>query len=151
MLSLLQAKSLDGANPWCPAEPNLPWMLVSFPRDSTHCTTQLQKQLSTGGWWCWCHFSSCSENHCGRLFKWDQLGGFLEFFDLQVKIMRLFKNKQRCCSTEAGCCCEFGCTVCLSLRACVCFFMSSFQVIFDIAMMAAIVIWMVTVSWWVFR
>ena len=113
-LSLLQAKSLDGANPWCPAEPNLPWMLVSFPRDSTHCTTQLQKQLSTGGWWCWCHFSSCSENHCGRLFKWDQLGGFLEFFDLQVKIMRLFKNKQRCCSNEAGCCCEFGCTVCLS-------------------------------------
>ena len=122
-LSLLQAKSLDGANPWCPAEPNLPWMLVSkrlFPRNCTHCThctnctTQLQKQLSTGGWWCWCHFSPCSENHCGRLFKGDQLGGFLEFFYLQVKIMRLFKNKQRCCSTEAGCCCEFGCTVCLS-------------------------------------
>ena len=38
----------------------------------------------------------------------------------------------------------------VSLSVCV-FFMSSFQVIFDIAMMAAIVIWMVTVSWWVFR
>ena len=38
----------------------------------------------------------------------------------------------------------------VSLSVCV-FFMSSFQVMFDIAMMAAIVIWMVTVSWWVFR
>ena len=116
-LALLQAKSLDGANPWCPAEPNLPWMLVSkrhFPKNSTYCTTQLQKQLSTGGRWCWCHFSPCSENHCGGLFKGNQSGEFLEFFDVQVKIMRLFKNKQRCCSTEAGCCCEFGCTVCLS-------------------------------------
>ena len=121
-LALLQAKSLDGANPWCPAEPNLPWMLVSkrlFPRNCTHCahctncTTQLQKQLSTGGWWCWCHFSPCSENYCGGLFKGNQLEEFLEFFDVQVKIMRLFKNKQRCCSNEAGCCCEFGCTVCL--------------------------------------
>ena len=37
--------------------------------------------------------------------------------------------------------------VSLSVR----FFVSSFQVMFDIAMMAAIVIWMVTVSWWVFR
>ena len=72
------------------------------------------KKLSTGGWWCWCHFSPCSENHCGGLFKGNQSGEFLEFFDLQVKIMRLFKNKQRCCSNEAGCCCEFGCTVCLS-------------------------------------
>lgn len=95
VVGAVRAKSLDGANPWCPAEPNLPWMLV------------------VGG--------------AGVTF-------LLALRITVVKIMRLFKNKQRCCSNEAGCCCEFGCTV-----------------IFDIAMMAAIVIWMVTVSWWVFR
>ena len=26
--AFLQARSPDGGNPWCPAEPNLPWMLV---------------------------------------------------------------------------------------------------------------------------
>ena len=102
------------------------WWAKDIFRRTVHILLQeLQKQLSTGGWWCWCHFSPCSENHCGRLFKGDQLGWFLEFFDLQVKIMRLFKNKQRCCSNEAGCCCEFGCTVCLS--SCVSVFYEKFS------------------------
>jgi len=95
VVGAIRAKSPDGANPWCPAEPNLPWMLV------------------VGG--------------AGVTF-------LLLVRVALVKIMRWFKNKQRCCSNETGCCCELGCTV-----------MS------DVVMMAAIIIWMITVSWWVFR
>ena len=38
--------------------------------------------------------------------------------------MRLFKNKQQCCSNETGCCCEFGCTVSFSVS--LLFFVASF-------------------------
>jgi len=95
VVGAIRAKSPDSENPWCPAEPNLPWMLV------------------VGG--------------AGVTF-------LLAVRVTVVKLMRLFKNKQQCCSNETGCCCEFGCTV-----------MS------DVVMMAAIIIWMITVSWWVFR
>ena len=41
---------------------------------------------------------------------------------------------QTCCDDVAGCFCEFGCNV-----------------MYDIMLMVAIVMWMVPVTWWVFR
>eukprot|EP00092_Neocalanus_flemingeri_P064517 GFUD01078307.1.p1 GENE.GFUD01078307.1~~GFUD01078307.1.p1 ORF type:complete len:254 (+),score=57.10 GFUD01078307.1:437-1198(+) len=48
--------------------------------------------------------------------------------------LRFIKNNQTCCYDVAGCFCEFSCNL-----------------IYDIVVMVLIVMWMITVSWWVFR
>jgi len=50
------------------------------------------------------------------------------------KILESVKNKKICCYDAAGCLCEFGCNL-----------------IYDIFMMVFIMMWMITVTWWVFR
>ena len=51
-----------------------------------------------------------------------------------IKTLRCIKNSQTCCYDAAGCLCEFGCNL-----------------IYDILAMVFIVMWMITVTWWVFR
>eukprot|EP00092_Neocalanus_flemingeri_P016274 GFUD01017619.1.p1 GENE.GFUD01017619.1~~GFUD01017619.1.p1 ORF type:complete len:254 (+),score=57.18 GFUD01017619.1:296-1057(+) len=95
VVGALKASPPGEDNPNCPAEPNMPWFLV------------------TGG------------------------GGiaFLLLVRIVVnKVMRCVKNNQQCCDDVAGCFCEFGCNL-----------------IYDIMVMVMIVMWMITVTWWVFR
>jgi len=82
-------------NPNCPAEPNLPWFLV------------------TGG--------------VGITF-------LLLVRILLNKCTRFVKNTQTFCFDLAGCCCEFSCNI-----------------IYDLLVMVMVVMWMITVTWWVFR
>ena len=82
-------------NPDCPAEPNMPWMLI------------------VGG---------------------AGIGLLLLIRIGIVKCLRCIKNNQTCCDDVAGCFCEFGCNV-----------------MYDIMLMVAIVMWMAPVTWWVFR
>ena len=82
-------------NPDCPAEPNMPWMLI------------------VGG---------------------AGVGLLLLLRIGIVKCLRCIKNNQTCCDDVAGCFCEFGCNV-----------------MYDIMLMVAIVMWMAPVTWWVFR
>jgi len=82
-------------NPNCPAEPNMPWFLV------------------TGG---------------------TGIGFLLLVRICLVKSLRCLKNNQNCCDDVAGCFCEFGCNL-----------------VYDIMVMTVIVMWMITVTWWVFR
>ena len=67
------------------------------------------------------------------------LGGVGISFLLLVRIalnkfMRFIKNNKFCWFDSAGCCCEFGCNL-----------------IYDIMVMVMIGMWMITVTWWVFR
>jgi len=94
-LGALNAAAPGEENPNCPAEPNLPWFLVT--------------------------------------------GGVGITFLLLVRIAlnkftRFVKNTQRCCYDVAGCCCEFSCNI-----------------IYDLLVMVMVVMWMITVTWWVFR
>jgi len=82
-------------NPNCPAEPNMPWMLI------------------LGG---------------------TGIGILLLLRILLVKCFRCIKNNQTCCDDVAGCFCEFGCNL-----------------MYDVMLMVSIVMWMVPVTWWVFR
>ena len=47
---------------------------------------------------------------------------------------RIFSPLQTCCDNVAGCFCEFGCNL-----------------MYDVMLMVSIVMWMVPVTWWVFR
>jgi len=91
----LKAVAPGDPNPDCPAEPNMPWMLI------------------LGG---------------------TGIGLLLLLRIAIVKCLRCIKNNQTCCDDVAGCFCEFGCNV-----------------MYDIMLMVAIVMWMVPVTWWVFR
>jgi len=91
----LKAVAPGDPNPDCPAEPNIPWMLI------------------LGG---------------------TGIGLLLLLRIAIVKCLRCIKNNQTCCDDVAGCFCEFGCNV-----------------MYDIMLMVAIVMWMVPVTWWVFR
>ena len=51
-----------------------------------------------------------------------------------AKFLAWIKNNQHCCYAAAGCLCEFSCSL-----------------LYDVLVMAFIVMWMITVSWWVFR
>ena len=67
------------------------------------------------------------------------LGGVGITFLLLVRIaltnlMHCVKKKLTCCDDIAGCFCEFSCNL-----------------IYDIVVMVFIVMWMITVTWWVFR
>ena len=67
------------------------------------------------------------------------LGGVGITFLLLVRIaltniMLFVKNKLTCCDDIAGCFCEFSCNL-----------------IYDIVVMVFIMMWMITVTWWVFR
>lgn len=50
------------------------------------------------------------------------------------KLFRCIKNNEACCDQVMGCFCEFGCSM-----------------VYDIFVMIIIVLWMITVTWWVFR
>jgi len=50
------------------------------------------------------------------------------------KCFRCIKNNEKCCDEVMGCFCEFGCSM-----------------VYDIFCMILIVLWMITVTWWVFR
>jgi len=50
------------------------------------------------------------------------------------KCFRCIKNNEKCCDEVMGCFCEFGCSM-----------------VYDIFCMFLIILWMITVSWWVFR
>ena len=90
-----QAYPYGEPNPNCPAEPNLPWFLI------------------TGG-----------------------LGiGLLLLLRIAVnKCTSCISRSGKCCHHMAGCCCEFSCNL-----------------IYDIISMSFIIMWLVTVTWWVFR
>ena len=95
VVGALKASAPGEPNPNCPAEPNMPWFLVT--------------------------------------------GGVGITFLLLVRIalnslMLCVKNKMTCCDDIAGCCCEYSCNL-----------------IYDIVVMVFIVMWMITVTWWVFR
>jgi len=94
-VGVLKAAAPGEENPNCPAEPNLPWFLVT--------------------------------------------GGVGITFLLLVRIVlnkctRFVKNTQKCCYDVGGCCCEFSCNI-----------------IYDLLVMVLVVMWMITVTWWVFR
>jgi len=95
VVGAMKASAPGEDNPNCPAEPNLPWFLV------------------TGG--------------VGIAF-------LLLVRIVLNKVMRCIKNNQQMCDDVAGCFCEFGCNL-----------------IYDIMVMVMIVMWMITVTWWVFR
>jgi len=95
VVGALKASAPGEENSNCPAEPNMPWFLI------------------TGG--------------VGIAF-------LLLVRIVLTKVMRCVKNNQECCDDVAGCFCEFGCNL-----------------IYDIMVMVMIVMWMITVSWWVFR
>ncbi|XP_023321218.1 uncharacterized protein LOC111695956 [Eurytemora carolleeae] len=50
------------------------------------------------------------------------------------KCLRCLKENERCCDEVMGCFCEFGCSM-----------------VYDIFVIILIVLWMITVTWWVFR
>ena len=50
------------------------------------------------------------------------------------RMMSHITQKMKCCHYKAGCLCEFSCNL-----------------IYDIISMVFIIMWMVTVTWWVFR
>ena len=50
------------------------------------------------------------------------------------KVMHCIKNNQQMCDDVAGCFCEFGCNL-----------------IYDMMVIVMIILWMITVTWWVFR
>jgi len=82
-------------NPACPAEPNMPWFLV------------------TGG------------------------AGISVLLIIRIVLNKLtsyIKNNQACCDQVTGCFCEFGCNL-----------------VYDIMVIVLIVLWMITVTWWVAR
>lgn len=79
----------------CPAEPNMPWFLI------------------TGG---------------------TGISILLLIRICLVKCLRRMKNSQTCCDDVTGCFCEFGCNL-----------------VYDITVIIMIVMWMITVTWWVFR
>jgi len=95
VIGAIKASPPGEENPNCPAEPNMPWFLV------------------TGG--------------AGIAF-------LLLIRIILNKLMRCIKNNQKMCDDVAGCFCEFGCNL-----------------IYDITVIVAIVLWMITVTWWVFR
>ena len=108
----LKAAPPGEENPTCPAEPNMPWFLI------------------TGG------------------------AGISVLLLIRIALNKLtnyVKNNQECCdqvspqifhfsklqhynSQVTGCFCEFGCNL-----------------MYDIMVMVFIVLWMITVTWWVFR
>jgi len=95
LIGALKANPPGEPNPNCPAEPNIPWFLI------------------TGG-----------------------LGiGILLLLRIALnKCMSHITQKMQCCHHKAGCLCEFSCNL-----------------LYDIISMVFIVMWMVTVTWWVFR
>jgi len=62
------------------------------------------------------------------------IGLLLLFRICLVKSLRCMKNNQNCCDDVMGCFCEFGCNL-----------------IYDVMVMVMIILWLITVSWWVFR
>jgi len=50
------------------------------------------------------------------------------------KCFRCIKNNDKCCDEVMGCFCEFGCSM-----------------VYDVFCMILIILWMITVTWWVFR
>jgi len=95
VIGALKASPPGEENPNCPAEPNMPWFLL------------------TGG------------------------VGITLLLIIRIvlnKVMRCIKNNQQMCDDVAGCFCEFGCNL-----------------IYDITVIIMIVLWMITVTWWVFR
>ena len=92
---LFKANAPGEPNPNCPAEPNMPWFLI------------------TGG-----------------------LGiGVLLLLRIALNVcMSRITQKMECCHRNMSCFCEFSC--CL---------------LYDVISMVFIVMWMVTVTWWVFR
>lgn len=100
LLLMIIVGSLKAAPPGeenanCPAEPNMPWFLI------------------TGG---------------------TGISILLIIRICLVKCLRCMKNNQTCCDDVTGCFCEFGCNL-----------------IYDIMVIIMIVMWMITVTWWVFR
>lgn len=51
-----------------------------------------------------------------------------------TKCFRCIKNNEHCCDEVMGCFCEFGCSM-----------------MYDVFVMIFMIIWMITVTWWVFR
>ena len=94
VVGALKASTPGEDNPNCPAEPNMPWFLV------------------TGG-----------------------VGiTFLLLIRIALNHLMHCVNNLKCCDDVAGCFCEFSCNL-----------------IYDIMLMVMIIMWMITVSWWVFR
>ena len=95
VVGALKAAAPGEENPNCPAEPNMPWFLV------------------TGG---------------------TALSIFLLVRIGLNKLTRYIKNQQECCDHVTGCFCEFGCNL-----------------MYDIVVMVILVMWLITVTWWVAR
>jgi len=95
VVGALKAAPPGEENPTCPAEPNMPWFLV------------------TGG---------------------AGISILLIIRIILIKLTHYIKNNQDCCDQVTGCFCEFGCNL-----------------MYDIMVIVFIVLWMITVTWWVFR
>lgn len=95
VIGAIKAAPPGEENPNCPAEPNMPWFLV------------------TGG---------------------SFLSLFLVIRIILNKLTRYIKNRQDCCDHVTGCFCEFGCNL-----------------VYDILVMVMLIMWMITVTWWVAR
>jgi len=95
VVGALKAAPPGEDNPDCPAEPNMPWFLI------------------TGG---------------------AALSVFLIIRICLNKLTRYIKNRQDCCDHVTGCFCEFGCNL-----------------VYDILVMVILIMWMITVTWWVVR
>ena len=116
---MFQAVAPGDPNPDCPAEPNMPWMLIL---GGTGIGLLLLLRIAIvkclrcikNNQVCTMHGVPVNTNKWSRIF--------------------IFFPYQTCCDDVAGCFCEFGCNV-----------------MYDIMLMVAIVMWMVPVTWWVFR
>ena len=95
VVGALKATAPGEHNPNCPAEPNMPWFLVT---GGVGITIMLLVRIALNN------------------------------------LLMCVRSKMTCCAEVAGCCCEFSCNL-----------------LYDMIVMVFIIMWMITVTWWVFR
>ena len=95
VVGAIKAEAPGEENANCPAEPNMPWFLVT---GGVGITIMLLVRIALNN------------------------------------LLMCVRNKMTCCAEVAGCCCEFSCNL-----------------LYDMIVMVFIIMWMITVTWWVFR